>query len=182
MNLAQRTITGTLASVAVLGTVAAVAPAAGAATTTALKCRTETKTVPVPKYKDPTWDIKVCIGTEKNSETKKTDVVAWIKPMMHANGTSTKGFDFKYPTNHTVIKITLKLNGKTQVVEHRGVGQYVKRYLWSVRGKQPLQLVGIPASAAKKAGTWQAVAELDYDVSNDKRGAYTYTVKSGTLH
>ncbi|GAB3958810.1 hypothetical protein GCM10029978_004530 [Actinoallomurus acanthiterrae] len=181
MNNTQRMITGTLASVAVLGTVAAVAPAAGAATTTALKCHTETKTVPVPKYKDPTWDIKVCIGTVKNSDTKKTDVAAWIKPTMHANGTSVKGFDFKYPTNHAVIKITLKLNGKTQVVEHRGVGQYVKRYLWTAHGKQPLQLVGIPAYAAKKAGTWQATAELDYDVSNDKRGAYPYAVKSATL-
>jgi hypothetical protein len=175
-------ITGTVASAAVLGTVAAIAPVAGAATTTAaLKCRTETKTVPVPKYKDPTWDVKVCLGTVKNTQTKKTDVVAWIKPTMHKNGTSTKGFDFKSPTNHAVIKITLKLNGKTQVVEHRGVGQYVKRYLWTAGAKQPLQLVGIPAYAAKKAGTWQAIAELDYDVSNDKRGAYAYTVKSGTL-
>ncbi|MEV0401993.1 hypothetical protein [Actinoallomurus sp. NPDC050550] len=177
LKLAQRMITGTLASVAVLGTVAAVAPAADAAVKP--KCTTVTKTVPVPKYADPQWEIRVCVSTEKID--KDETVIARIEPMMRARGTSKKGFAFKYPTNAAVLHISLTLDGKKQAAETYGIGQYVKRYLWTKNRPYPLILSGISASAVRRPGTWQAIGRLDYDVSNDKRGAYRYTVKSPVL-
>ncbi|WP_433178057.1 hypothetical protein [Actinoallomurus sp. CA-150999] len=178
VNNTQRMITGTLASVAVLGTVAAIAPSAGAATTAAPKCTTvKHKVVPVPTYKDPYWDFKVCLGTGKDSETKKTYVYAQIVPTFYRNGTDKKGFDFKFPTDHVVLKVWLLHNGKKVGLESEGVGQYVKRYLWTSQ-RSPLRLNGISTSVWKTKGTWQAAAELDHDVSNDKRGAYKFTGKS----
>ncbi|WP_433178059.1 hypothetical protein [Actinoallomurus sp. CA-150999] len=177
LSLKQRVFAAAVASAASVGAVTALAPAAGAAVKP--KCTTVTKTVPVPKYADPQWEIRVCVSTEKID--KDETVIARIEPMMRARGTSKKGFAFKHPTKAAVLHITLTLDGKKQATESYGIGQYVQRYLGTKNRPYPLILSGISASAVRHPGAWQAIGRLDYDVSNDKRGAYRYTVKSPTL-
>jgi hypothetical protein len=177
LSLKQRVFAAAVAVAASAGVVTAIAPAADAAVTP--KCTTVTKTVPVPKYADPQWEIRVCVSTEKID--KDETVIARIEPMMRGRGTSKKGFAFTYPTKAAVLRITLTLDGKKQAAETYGIGQYVKRYLWTKNRPYPLILSGISASAVRRPGTWRAIGSLDYNVSNDKRGAYRYTVKSPTL-
>ena len=177
MSLKQRVFAAAVASAATVGVVTAVAPAAGADVKP--KCTTVTRTVHVPKYADPQWDIRVCVSTE--TDGAQETVVARIEPSMRARGTNKRGFAFTHPQNAAVLHITLTLDGKTQATATWGIGKDVKQYLSSKHHAYPLNLPGISASAVRRPGTWRASGRLDYDVSNDKRGAYRYPVQSPTL-